>query len=405
MMVKIVFSNIPGHGHVNPTLPVVAELVKQGHQVIYYNTEDFRPQIERTGAEFRPYPSVLTADEITEAVNRSLVHVPVLVLRWSETLTGYMMDELQRERPDLVMYDSICLWGMQSARVLKLPSISSITTLVLEGVKNQVATKQLLHLLRSALPLMPALVSTRRRLLKRYGKDSLPKNLFPAVGDLNIVYTSTAFQPPSTFIDERFRFVGPSIQPTMRTQSFPFEQLTRKPVIYISLGTIHNADTNFYQQCYEAFADFPGQFILSAGKTTDLSSLPPAPANFIVRGSVPQLEVLQHVDLFITHGGINSVQEGLYYGVPLVIIPRQLEQAINGRQVVTQRAGIMLGSHPPYGRTKADELRAAVDTVLSNSSYREAAKRIGQSFRNAGGYLQAVQEIEGFIRGLTTSAV
>jgi UDP:flavonoid glycosyltransferase YjiC (YdhE family) len=51
-MSKIVFVEMPAYGHVNPTLPVVRELVRRGEQVVYYDSEEFRPQIEQAGATF-----------------------------------------------------------------------------------------------------------------------------------------------------------------------------------------------------------------------------------------------------------------------------------------------------------------------------------------------------------------
>ena len=51
-MKKIVFFGIPAHGHTNPTLAVVKELVSRGHQVVYYSYKDFREKIEEAGAKF-----------------------------------------------------------------------------------------------------------------------------------------------------------------------------------------------------------------------------------------------------------------------------------------------------------------------------------------------------------------
>jgi len=48
----IFFFSIPAHGHVNPTLPVVSELVSRGHAVRYYETPEFRERIEAAGAQF-----------------------------------------------------------------------------------------------------------------------------------------------------------------------------------------------------------------------------------------------------------------------------------------------------------------------------------------------------------------
>jgi MGT family glycosyltransferase len=395
-MAKIMVMNIPAHGHMNPTLPVVKELVARGHQVLYYNTEEFRAQIERRGAEFRPYHAPMpTVAETQAIVSQSLIHVTVLILGLSQRLTGYMLAELEREQPDLVMYDSICLWGMQSARLSGIPSVASITTFVTEGAAYLFPKRDLLRLIVGAVPLLPQVIQLRGKLVKQYGKDSLPKVLFPTTGSLNLVFTSREFQPDTAFIDERFRFIGPAINPATREGDFPFEQLQRKPVVYISLGTIHSGgSTEFYQQCFEAFADHPGQFILSAGKNTDLSQLRGIPANFIVRNSVPQLEVLQHADLFITHGGMNSISEGLWYGVPLVVIPQQLEQAANAILVERKGAGIVLGGHAPYGRVSTKALREAADKVLSTPRYVQAAQEVGRSFREAGGYIRAADEIE-----------
>jgi UDP:flavonoid glycosyltransferase YjiC (YdhE family) len=45
-MAKLFFFSIPAYGHVNPTLPVVTELVQRGHQVIYFNSTTFEQVIK-----------------------------------------------------------------------------------------------------------------------------------------------------------------------------------------------------------------------------------------------------------------------------------------------------------------------------------------------------------------------
>lgn len=56
-MSKILMINLPFSGHVNPTLPLTAELVKRGHKVDYICSEQFRDAIETAGADFIPYSS------------------------------------------------------------------------------------------------------------------------------------------------------------------------------------------------------------------------------------------------------------------------------------------------------------------------------------------------------------
>ena len=133
-MNKIIYLNIPAFGHVNPTLPVVQELAKRGEQVIYYNTDEFRPQIERTGATFRAYPaSALTSGEIATALEGgNISNISVLLLRVAETLTPFVLDEFEREKPDLVIYDATVLWGKIAARKLNLRRAASISIFIVD---------------------------------------------------------------------------------------------------------------------------------------------------------------------------------------------------------------------------------------------------------------------------------
>ena len=394
---KIVILNVPGHGHVNPMLAVTAELVRRGHEIIYYNIPEFALQIRQTGAEFRPYPEPNLTSAQLATFAQNLVNVTLFLLQESARLLPFVLNELRREQPDLVLYDSICLWGMQAARLLKLPTAASITTFVQEGVKGIMTVRDFFYIVRHALPRVPRLLRYRRALVKQYGKAIFPeKQIFPVTGDLTLVFSSREFQSQTDFIDGRFQFVGPSIDAIARPASdFPFEQLGTNPLIYISLGTVYSSQqTSFYQQCFTAFADFPAQFVLSVGQLTNLESVGQTPQNFIVRPSVPQLEVLQRADLFISHGGMNSINESLYYGVPLVIVPQQMEQLLNGRMVERAEAGLLLGEKPPYGRIQSHQLRAAATKLLNNSHYKQAAERIGQTFRQAGGFQQAANLIE-----------
>ena len=73
------------------------------------------------------------------------------------------------------------------------------------------------------------------------------------------------------------------------------------------------------QKCIKAFGNKELSVILNTGRGTgDTGNIP---SNIWTYSYVPQLEVLQHTDLFITHGGMNSVNEAMYYGVPMLVMP------------------------------------------------------------------------------------
>lgn len=128
---------------------------------------------------------------------------------------------------------------------------------------------------------------------------------------------------------------------------------------------------------------------MSIGNKTQISDLGEIPKNFIVKNYVPQTEVLQFTKLFITHGGMNSTNEGLYYGVPLIVIPQSADQPIIAEQVANIGAGITLQMHS----LTAIQLQEAVDQVLSLSSFKKAVANSRETFQKSGGYHQAADEI------------
>jgi MGT family glycosyltransferase len=193
-------------------------------------------------------------------------------------------------------------------------------------------------------------------------------------------------------LDERYVFVGPSISPRSDASRSPLDRLADNPTLYISLGTVFNANPEFFDDCFDAFADSYWQVILSVGTNTDPSALVRIPENFLVRPHVPQLEVLEHTDVFITHGGMNSVMEAIYYGVPVVVVPQQPEQAMTAARVAELGLGVALEP----GQITAGALRDAVTTISGDAGYRSRIVHMQQAARDAGGYLRAADVIQRF---------
>lgn len=140
--------------------------------------------------------------------------------------------------------------------------------------------------------------------------------------------------------------------------------------------------------------------LLAVGSHTDLAWLGRPPANTLIRASVPQLEVRAAV--FVTHGGMNSALEGLVCGVPLVVVPQQVEQLIIGQAVADCGAGAMLRHNLSNRPVPAAELRAAVDHALAAPSLRAAAQAIGASLSDEGGAVAAATAIQNYLHAVTT---
>ncbi|MBN1286747.1 MAG: glycosyl transferase family 1 [Anaerolineae bacterium] len=393
-MSKVVFFNVPAHGHINPTLAVVRELIQRGEKVIYYATEAFRPKIERTGAVFCAYRGVPDYD--LAGFSGNFIRLAALLMEATQSAMPALLESIEATQPDYIIHDVLCVWGKLLSQITGIPAVASTCLFAFTPATTSSSFGFVLNLARMVSTSLPSLVRfgrAGRALARTYGVR--PPSHIEALGNheaLNIVYTSRAFQPNSDALGDDYKFVGPPIAPRDDATDFPFDRLSGGPVIYISMGTIFNERADFYRACFDAFAGGEHRVVMSVGDKIAADGLGVAPSNFIVRNFVPQLQVLQHADLFITHGGMNSVHEGMYYGVPLVVIPQMAEQGLVAEQVVRVGAGVRMDAV----RITPGALRAAAARVLADPAFRERSAQIGQTLRAAGGYIRAADEIFAF---------
>lgn len=397
-MAKVVFFNVPAHGHINPTLATVAELVSLGEKVYYYASLEFKEKIEKTGAIHRPYPTDLVHDEAEMTKNG--FDMAYMLMQYNQSIIASLLEEVKALQPDYVIQDALCIWAKIISHRLGIPGITTIPFLIVNTKSLIFAPQRLLW------PTTKMMVQGFKSLLKyfwycrkihqQYGLA--PYNmLFEAGGfnELNLQFTSSKFQPMPHLLGESFRFVGLGINLGKSHLAFPYVKKENHPIIYISLGTIMSVRQNqFYRLCFEAFAQQPVQVIMAVGKKTNIADLGAVPDNFIVENYVPQLAVLQHTDVFITHAGMNSIQEGFYYGVPLVAIPQSFEQRINANRIEEAGAGIYVS---PDGLSPA-QLLESTQKVLANSSIKENVAQLKEELLSSGGYKKAANEIIWFTR-------
>jgi MGT family glycosyltransferase len=226
---------------------------------------------------------------------------------------------------------------------------------------------------------------TTAQIKKAFGIDSPPLlDSLALSGDMMLVFTTPTFQPAAHLLDKSVRFVGPSIEARPQASDFPFDHLRDQPVVFISLGTVFDNQPEFYQNCFTAFADRDYAVVMTIGNRVNPMALGEIPANFMVRNFVPQLEVLKYTDVFITHGGLGSVHEALYFGVPMVLFPQMFEQSVNAQRVAQCGAGLPLrvvttDAQPPT-MVSPQELRQAVEQVLENPRFKWNAQRVGEEF-------------------------
>lgn len=390
-MATIVFFCIPAHGHTNPTLNVVRELTARGHRVVYYSYDDFREKIEDAGAEFISCNGFdaqmhLTREEGAKIGSDLALSARVLV-DTTLALDEPVCRQMEQLKPDCIVADSMAVWGKAVAKKLGIPYVCSTTTFAF----NRESAKIMPHSLKETLSMITSMGKVNAQ-VKRLKQRGYPvKSILDLIGSdetvHTVVYTSPLFQPCAETFPEHFAFVGPSIRPA-RSEV----EKTGEKLVYISMGTVNNDMLPLYQACIEAVKGTHWQVILSVGDQVDAEKLQKLSENVFVHSTVDQIAVLEKADAFLTHCGMNSASEGLYFGVPLVMLPQTSEQGGVAARVEQLGAGLRLK------KTTPEAIRGTLETVMNDPSYRDNVKKIAESFRASGGAKAAADCIEDCLR-------
>lgn len=391
-MSKIAFFCIPAHGHTNPTLEVVKEIVNRGNEVWYYSYDSMKEKIESTGAKYiscDKYDNQMhLKPEDADRIGKDIAFSMEILVNTTLALDEAVLGEMKAWKPDCIVADSMATWGKLTALKLGIPFVSSTTTFAF----NQYSAKIMKQGIGDLVKMLFSMPKANKYVKKLKDKGYPVKDVLSIVQNDNdtdtIVYTSPEFQPCAETFSDKYAFVGPSI----RKLGYEVEKPEKK-TIYISLGTVNNQVVSFFKNCMEALKDSRCNVIMSVGNVIDLAQLGTIPENITVERSVNQIEVLQKADVFITHCGMNSVNEALYYQVPLVLFPQTNEQGGVAYRVNELGAGTYLK------KNSVDAVKEAAEEVMNNPSYKKCAKNIAESFYRCGGAKEAADKILRAVEG------
>ena len=364
-------------------LPVAAELVRRGNVVRFYSFDEFEKKIMDNGADFISCDSFLpklTEQEEAGLKNVSTTEMTVQDIRVTLSMNEFLDKEFKSFQPDIVYTDSVCFWGKLNAWKYHVPMVVSTSTFAF----NQMSSGYMKNSPKEMADMIFGLPRISRELkrLKPYGYQV--KGVFSLIQSGNntdsIVYTSQRFQPYAESFSDHYAFVGSSV-----FSKVPPQKEKERPLIYVSMGTVINDRPDFYRKCMDALKSMDVDVIISCGDAINREELGELPDNIQVFHYVDQLDILAKADVFITHCGMNSVSESLYMAAPMVLYPQTGEQYAVARRVTEIGAGIMLKND------STESLRAAVQEILDNKVYGNAAKECSVDFRACPGTAGAAE--------------
>jgi MGT family glycosyltransferase len=211
-----------------------------------------------------------------------------------------------------------------------------------------------------------------------------------------ISQTPREFDFPGTSWPAQFHYAGPFHDDQGRESTpFPWENLTDKPLVYASLGTVVNGLGFVYRTILEAVGRLPEiQVVLSIGKNVSLSDLGEIPSNTIVVRAAPQIELLKRAALCVTHAGLNTALESLAKGVPMVAIPIGFDQP----GVAARIAHDGVGEFVEVDDLTTIGLSDLIEKVLESQSYHDKARYFQNVIAETRGLDMAADVIEQALR-------
>ena len=395
LFISLQVSEAASKGHLNPLIGVVQHVLHAGHEVGWLSLPRAMgpadaEQVRAAGAV------VLRSPDVPNGVIRSGQELSRLALdpaRAWEAYQSFLLDplpylvgpvcEIVREyAPEAIAVDCMSYAGILAAHRLGIPYVG-----VCAGLKILKAGAFCPAYMHDLSPLLPS----REEIFQRFGLAAEFRLLECLSPFANIVFTTKALVgdiplPPNTHL------VGPSIPPGRRGDEppFPWEKLrSDKPIVYAAFGSVHTKTglNDIVTPLCEAAAQAGAQLVLSSEALAALAAGESAGAN-AGRGDVlivpyaPQLQLLEKVDAFVTHGGANSVMEAMYAGTPLLVVPLSGDQPWQAHFVQQQLVGIRLDRNRFDRKRCADAL---VRLLREGSEFRANARQLRQNYREQNG--------------------
>jgi MGT family glycosyltransferase len=378
MRKRILFVNLPYIGHINSSLNLVRELLNRGYEVSYIDSPKFKDKIENSGAKFIPYQNFKKANYIQEC--------------FSMYRCAYNTALDVGQEYDLLVYDAEFFLGHILAQALNIPAVKTYATMGINGPVNQELIR------KSKINFSMKYQFNVRMVTKIWARGLKLKtgNAFSEIAecpaDVNIIYTAKEFQPLAETFSDEYYFVGPSIHNSRVTLDIELDKI-QCPIIYISLGTLFNKKRSFFKKCIKAFANKEYVVIITTGNSKTRRQLGKLPDNVFAYDYVPQHIILDKAALFISGCGMNSVNEAMQHGVPILAAPVVWDQVVDANRIEE----LCLGKKIDVDFTSSKKIFETAKEILSSVEIKQGTLKMKQVMDKYTGAVEAADIIERYL--------
>ncbi len=358
---RVLVVSTPGAGHVTPLVPIIRALLAGGDDVLVVSGQEAAPIIEKSGAQFA-LAGQSQADWMGRLAARTRGNpggglAPERILHYflprafAEVGVDEMIDDVllhgQAFGPDLVLFEAFALAGPLAAELLGVRSVAHMFGPLPPREAVEHANDAVSQIWQSFGLDVPGWAGMYRHLTVEICPPMLETAQVPTGDSL------------------RLRPVPLPMRPRVATS---------RPLVYVTFGTLFNANLDLFRLVLAALADEPVDVVMTVGHDVDPAELAPFPENARVERFIAQAELLPSCAVIVHHGGAGTMFGALAHGVPQVILPQGADNYEHA--AMCEQAGTAITLRP--GTLSPANLVAAVRRALLDETYAMASRRCAE---------------------------
>src|SRR6478752_371547 len=413
-IMRIGFVSLPVPGHLNPMTTLARKLQSRGHDVVFISLADVAPFVEAAGLPFVPcseeaYPAGSLGKlvrRLSELSGEDALHFTVnsMMRGYTASLFESLPNILSEAGVDGIVLDQYQPYVELIPMHLRMPFVHVSNALHVDYTARTPicfvdwpyetgadALARNTEGIRRARILLEPVTAVAQAYAKEVGLSVDWNNPHSTLSPLAWVT-----QCPKEFDFgcapgfPQFHYAGPFHDGRGRMDfDFPWQQLTGKPIVYASMGTLQNGLVDIFRSITQAAIGLKElQFVLAVGGQLDPKQLGDVSANVLVVNHAPQIEILKRSSLCITHAGLNTVLESLSNGVPMLALPITNDQPGVAARIANKKVGVVISPD----QATPENFVAAVKQLFGDSTYRDNVQRVQKAIRSVDG-LSAAADI------------
>jgi UDP:flavonoid glycosyltransferase YjiC (YdhE family) len=362
-------------GNIPPVIALAESLIRNGHDVAVLSQPSLRQRAVAAGCTFFAFSAIPDYDRNTMLEDQLDIAVSVIMGR---SAGDDLISLTRQHNADLVIVDANLAGGLAAAETLTQP-----TVVLLHSMYRTIVDTWLGEIW----PLVAGPINTTR---DAYGLGAAAgwPDVF-AGHDRLLSVVPSVFDAPVANVPSSMRHFGFLVSRTAASERHVGFPPGDEPAVLVGLSTTyHHHQQELLHTIVDALGRLPVRALVTTAGVVDPSALQ-HPPNVTITDHVPHVSVLDQTAVMVTHAGLGSVAAALSFGVPLVCTPISRDQPLNAQRVSQLGAGLALDRE-----SSADEIRCAVQDVLTAPHYREAAASIAEASRLEGGPAAAAADLE-----------